>query len=199
MLLKKINNVANDLVKLLNEEYEGKIRGAAQKLNSMFSKIQNKGDIPSILLFDFWISNIDRFTNSGNIILKLNDTGNYVIAIDFGHCFFGPCWDKSTKDNFSYIIDAVKKGKIRQASADLTKYYLDISKSHSQSRWKLGIMFDHLQKQIIFDNGNPFQQIELKIKQINNNQIASMMTNIPNSWVIGGDSQRSSYLQYGRL
>ncbi|MFR0607568.1 HipA family kinase [Limosilactobacillus balticus] len=193
---KKIDNVANDLIALLNEEAIHRTRGAAQKLNNIFNKITNKNDIPRILLLDFWLSNIDRFTNSGNLILKIDNLGNYLIAIDFGHCFFGPCWDKNTQDNFSEIINAVKIGNIRQLSANLTNAYLNLANNHMQKEWKLGIVFDHLQKQILFDNGNPFEPIMSKINSITTSQIISMLNKIPANWIVGGSDQKSLYLQY---
>lgn len=193
---KKVDNVANDLVTLLNEEVMLRTRGASQKLHNIFKKISNKNDIPSILLLDYWTSNVDRFTNSGNLILRVNKSGNYLIAIDFGHCFFGPYWDKNTQSNFREIINTADNGNIRQMSANLTSFYLRLAKVHAQNNWKLGIVFDLLQKQISFNGMNPFDETMSRINNIDSNQIIAMMNKIPASWIVRGDEQKSLYLQY---
>ncbi|WP_283593245.1 HipA family kinase [Limosilactobacillus galli] len=193
---RRIENVANDLVALLNEEIMCKTRGAAIKLHNIFNKISNKNDIPSIILFDFWVSNVDRFTNSGNLILRIDGKGNYIIAIDFSHCFFGPFWDKTKQSDFLEIINAVKMSKVRQLSANLTNLYLNLSRDTGQLQWKLGLVFDELQKQIVFNNKNPFKQAMFKINNISNRQIASMMDKIPANWIVGGADQKALYLNY---
>lgn len=194
---KRINGNIIDLVDVINKAAQLKIRGAAQRLHNIFSKIKNKQDIPKIILFDFWTLNIDRFTNSGNLILRNDNDGNYLLSIDFGHCFNGPKWDKNTLDFFNQLDQAIKDNLELQYCANLTQYYLRLSQCHGQLKWKLGIIFNELEKQIQFsDNVNPFSKSEFDIRSISDNKLTFILNNIPATWIVDGTNQKESYFTF---
>lgn len=56
--------------------------------------VENKNDIPSIILFDQIIYNNDRTTNKGNLLIDLRE--KIILAIDHSHTFkLGALWDKN--------------------------------------------------------------------------------------------------------
>lgn len=194
---RKISGNIIDLVNVVNEAAQLKIRGSVQKLHNIFSKIKNKQDIPKIILFDFWTLNIDRFTNSGNLILRNDNDGNYLLSIDFGHCFNGPKWDKNTQNFFNQLIQAIKDQHELQFCADLTKGYLNLSQSHGQLRWKLGIIFNELERQIQFSNSiNPFSKSEFDIRSISDSKLTLILNSIPAPWITDGSTQKEAYFSF---
>lgn len=194
---KKINGNIIDLVNVVDEAARLKIRGSAQKLRNIFSKIKNKPDIPKIILFDFWTLNIDRFTNSGNLILRNDNDGNYLLSIDFGHCFNGPKWDKDTQDFFSSLTQIIKEQHELQFCADLTQEYLNLSQRHGQLKWKFGIIFNELEKQVQFsNNANPFSESEFSIRSISDSKLTIILNSIPASWIVDGAAQKEAYFSF---
>ena len=91
LAVEAVETTTQNLDLLLKEKNLG-IPHSRKKVNNFFNKLDNKEDISKILYFDLLTANIDRYRNLGNLIFKKTNTGNYILAIDFGYCFFGPYW-----------------------------------------------------------------------------------------------------------
>lgn len=174
---------------LLLKEKSLDIPNASKKANNFLKKLDNKEDIPKIFYFDLLTANVDRYGNAGNLIFKKTDTGNYILAIDFGYCFFGPYW--SSKE---YIFGEIKRNLLsfNQSECNWESFILKICLMKGNN---LGCVFNLLNPFISFER-NPFIDIHNTALSLTNNNVADMLREVPDSWLVEENYQRNMYLNF---
>ena len=186
LAVEAVETATQNLDLLLKEKDLG-IPHSRKKVNNFFNKLDNKEDIPRILYFDLLTANIDRYRNPGNLIFKKTNTGNYILAIDFGYCFFGPYW--SSKE---YYYDVSKRDLLLLNKSNWESF---ITTACLMDNYFLGSVFDLLNPFIDFKE-NPFANIHSIALNLTSNNIADMLKEVPDSWLVEGNHQRNMYLNF---
>lgn len=174
-------------LKILLDSKNRNIPQAQKKINTFFRNVQNKIDIPKIIYFDLLTANIDRYNNAGNFIFKKTSNGNYIIAIDFGFCFFGPFWNSKVNNLLSKDF----------ANKDPNRWKQIILKSClcTHENYKRAPVLNLLNPYINF-NVNPFAFIHSVALNLTSDKLANMLRAIPDEWLVQGDYQRNIYLNF---
>ncbi|WP_270333167.1 HipA family kinase [Ligilactobacillus acidipiscis] len=176
------------------EKQQGKAY-AIRTWNSYYKNVTNPEVYADIIALDCLTLNGDRFTNQGNILIAKDEKERRkVFAIDFGHCFSGPTWDKNKIQLFNFIINNDNSDKIiEQLTQALTDNY---SFNDGKMISSPGRVFKSMSNALSFNNGNPFQSIVSKIESLSQTEINKMLYNIPNEWITGSDMQRHLYSEF---
>ena len=83
-----------------------------------------------------------------------------------------------------------------QYSADLTKKFLLQGARLHQQKWKYGFVFDALQREIQFDECNPFSKIIYAIESLTDQDIYKMIDDIPTDWIVSDSIQKQAYASF---
>lgn len=156
---------------------------------SFFKKIINKDDIPKIIALDLLTANFDRFGNEGNLMIASKSGKRYLYAIDHGHCFHGPSWNITKRQELSLISN--NQNYILSVLSQLSKY-------SGAPLSGLGVMFRAMDQHIDVSNpsNHSFMEVVKKIENINTTMIDNWFSNIPDEWFIDKRNQVSFYKQY---
>lgn len=194
------NNQSKIIENYQLEEIYG-LAHASKKTTSLFN-VSNKESYTDIIALDCFLLNGDRFTNIGNLIIDtLEKNIRKVYAIDFGHCFFSPFWNKEKKDLLEKLIKFPEKSDqfteyfINTFLLIGQKYYKSIGKIPSKHE-KFGNVFSKMENYIYFDNNNPFSDIIQKIENISTAKIEKILYHVPDEWLIEGDYERKKYISF---
>ncbi|HIZ95305.1 MAG TPA: hypothetical protein H9803_01195 [Candidatus Ligilactobacillus excrementavium] len=189
-----VENSSNDLNTLYQLMFTSNQPYFKRKVKNFFDLIENKDDLSKILYFDILTMNADRFTNLGNLIFQNQEDRKKTISIDYGFCFFNPFWDIPLSGQMQKIkcLQNEKDGQDR-AWETIQQFY-SWSSQHNQTKYALGLTFQFLNKNIYFNKGNPFKEIHEAAMTLTPSIITSMLNEIPDEWVVGGDQQRQAYL-----
>ena len=136
---------------------------------SFFNNISNKEDFAKILAFDILICNFDRYRNEGNLLINNSNGIRKIYAIDHGHAFGGPIWNK---DKISWLsVNTLHEKYVEM----YTKNIINLLP---------GNIFSSLEEYIDLTDLdiNPFDDIVQKIKSIDKNKVYEWMNNIPIEW-----------------
>lgn len=198
----KLPNIGNDLLSIWDLAITNNQPYAIRGWHKILSNIINKNVIPSILCLDFYTLNFDRFTNAGNILFQYQANGKWIVSIDYGMCFSNPYWKPITinsnlckKSDLLNINNPSVNPQICQSyPANMMLWFLNASAQHGQrSKWKYGFVFDSLQREISFNDQNPFNDVVTNIETISDLDLVNIIGSIPSEWVSGGNAQKEAY------
>lgn len=181
---------ANQTLGLLLEESKWDIPQTKKKINNFFKKLQNKDDISKIIYFDLLTANVDRYSNAGNLIFKKANDGTYILAIDFGYCFFGPYWTSN-----EYILNLSKIKLLTAEYPQITNWGKFMTECCFTKNGRIGAVFSLLEKYIKFED-NPFASSHYLAVNLESNKLTDMLMKIPDDWLIQGNHQRTIYLNF---
>ncbi|RND38921.1 hypothetical protein FAM18132_00911 [Lacticaseibacillus paracasei] len=202
---KMISNSDENLTRyarILLSQVKAELPYAVKSWNQLMSKIVNKEDIPKIIGLDFFALNFDRFKNPGNLLIRNDPSGRYLIAIDFGHCFGGPFWGGPSRNvDYSPKINTLHCNDINFGSEyaiNLLAHQLVIAYNVYQDngRVKLGFVFDSLISQLDFRTVNPFSAVVDVLESMTEHQILTFLKSIPNFWVVTAGIQQREYKDF---
>ncbi|MCQ2014633.1 HipA family kinase [Clostridium butyricum] len=147
-----------------------------------FKDISNKEQVKNILAFDIFIANFDRYNNEGNILIDKSELRK-IYAIDHGHAFFGPVWNKNKVNCLN--LASIDDNYIEMYTQEILKYIP-------------GSMFNSLEEYINLEdvNNNPFDEIVSKIMDIDEEMVELWMNNIPTEWYVDKDYQIAYYKKF---
>lgn len=178
---KELEGIENNLLDNIQELLQMGKKYANRTWSVFFNKIDNKEYIANIIAFDILISNFDRYSNEGNVLISAVNK-RCIFAIDHGHAFGGPTWDvgklqrmKSCFDEQNYIRAFVFNAK--QCSGRIFRalcQHIDLTE---------------LDK-------NPFATVVDKIESISEELIHTWLNNIPVEWFIDKKLQSQIYVNY---
>ena len=163
---------------------------------NFFKDLENIEDLAKIIAYDLFISNFDRYTNEGNILVSNSDKKR-VYAIDHGHAFFGPFWNenkisnlKSVQNTSSYIDNYLNLA-----------HYLNTIEIDEIKLYKfngLGVIFDAMQNNIDLQNLelHPFRNVVFDIEAITEELLDTWFSYIPNEWYIDKSFQIAIFKNY---
>ncbi|MCZ4356159.1 MULTISPECIES: HipA family kinase [Enterococcus] len=150
-----------------------------------FKDVVNVQDYASIITFDLFVQNFDRFTNEGNLLVGNDGLGNRkVYAIDHGHAFAGPVYNLQK-------IEFLQKNKL----PNYIDFFMELLRNVGGG-YSFGAVFQGIQNNIDLTTENPFSEIIYKIENFSELQLKTILNEIPDEWVIQGVSQRNKYLEY---
>lgn len=195
----RITNTENDLAKIWELATQHEQPYAITKWHKLFNSITNRHDFAAIICLDFFTLNFDRFTNGGNLLFQKQNSGKIILSIDYGFCFTNPFWAISNPSKAEILrSNDIHSNKIDslQYSANLAQQFLYKSSRFGQYRWKYGIVFDALQRELQFEDCNPFAKIVFAIESLTNQDIYEMIEDIPNEWVVGASIQKEAYASF---
>lgn len=195
----EIENVEDNLVDNYHKAIQNGMPRVIKTWNSIFSKISNKNDFPKIIAFDLFIFNFDRYVNEGNIILSLENGSRTIYAIDHGHSFGNPFFSEQITSQLKMTSKATLLGLNDFPSNDqaqLNRYLNWHLGELSKGKLNLGTIFSALEQNIDLTDCNPFNEIINVIESISDDELISMMDEIPDQWIIGGDIQKNMYLNF---
>ncbi|MNW54263.1 hypothetical protein D3C74_318570 [compost metagenome] len=155
--------------------------------NKFYSNICNPKDSATIIALDIFIANLDRYNNTGNLIIAQSNDGRKLFSIDHGHAFFGPVWQ-------------VNKMSMLKSVAPTDEYFNAYLKEIFDNQQKgflngLGEVFKSIETNINLDNNADHDFIEIvhKIEQINEDLLDSWFSNIPDIWFVDKVNQIGIY------
>lgn len=199
---KRLPNIGNDLVDIWNLAIKNDQPYSIRGWHKIFANVTNKEVIPTIICLDFYTLNLDRFTNTGNLLFQYKPDGKWIVSIDYGLCFSTPFWNSFTVNNTvnrkSDILNLnnpkTNPEICNSYSANMMQWFLSASLQHGQlKKWKYGVIFDSLQREINFTNQNPFDAPISNIEALTDAFIISSIGSIPSEWVSGGSTQKEAY------
>lgn len=163
---------------------------------NFFKGLENNDDLAKIIAYDLFISNFDRYTNEGNILVTNNDKKS-IYAIDHGHAFWGASWNENKINGLNLV----------QANQNYIDYYLNFTHSLNgieidQKRIfnfdNLGIIFDAIQNSISLQNleMHPFKDIVFNIESITEELLDTWFSCIPSKWYIDKNFQIAIFKNY---
>lgn len=154
-----------------------------------FKDIENKDDIAKILAFDILIANFDRYGNVGNILVDKSIVRK-IYAIDHGHSFFGPIWNKEKINCLG--LEKLTNNYIMDYSLAI------INVMHKFGQCGAGIIFGALEEYINLEDtkDHSFQDIVFKIKSITEDMIVNWSNNIPDEWYVDKKIQVAYYSNF---
>ncbi|WOI03374.1 HipA family kinase [Lactiplantibacillus plantarum] len=189
-------NVENNLVDNYIQEINNGKPYIIKSWNTYFQNVINADMYADIIALDCFTLNGDRFTNGGNLLVASNNQRERkVYAIDFGHCFFSPCWDSEKISRFHRLLDAKDSANCLIFSNTMVDKLLSIS-AYQRPAQGFGQIFRAMESNITFTNGNPFNEIVNKIAGIPDNTLLNMLQSIPSEWVVGSEMQINLYLRF---
>lgn len=187
----------NQNLRILLDSKNSNIPQTQKKINTFFRNVQNKIDIPKIIYFDLLTANIDRYNNAGNFIFKKTSNGNYIIAIDFGFCFFGPFWNSIeyfSSLNLSKVNNLLSKD-FANKDPNYWKQFILKNCLCTHENYKGAPVLNLLNPYINFKE-NPFAFIHSVALNLTSDKLANMLRAIPDEWLVQGDYQRNIYLNF---
>lgn len=155
-----------------------------------YSDICNPHDSANIIAFDLLIANIDRYENTGNLLIAQGEAGRQMYAIDHGHSFFGPVWHTE------------KMGKLKAAEvsqAYFESYLSDIRYFPNRGYLNgLGEVFKAMEANIDLNdvNNHSFLTVVEKIENINENLLDEWLFNVPDVWFVDKTNQIALYKHF---
>lgn len=198
----RLPNIGNDLMEVFDLAVHHNQPYAIRRWHSLFSNIINKDAIPKLMALDFLTINLDRFTNGGNLLFQYQRNGKWLVSIDYGYCFFSPYWSldiehqiKSRKYDLLNYNNPQKNPKLcRSYSANMMMWFITRGMEANQSpKFKYGVVFDALQREIVFDSQNPFDSVVTKIESLTEDFFVNAISHVIPEWVSGGNVQREAY------
>lgn len=185
-------NVDSNLVPNYQEAIKQRQPRIRRSWNSYFRKVSNTNVYPSIIALDLLTANFDRFSNEGNILVTANGSKRLAYAFDFGHCFFSPYWNRD-KINLMQAVPDAQQNYDRYVNIIMANYL----KYSNLTLEPLGTIFNGMQNNIYFEQGNPFNDIMSKIADISPNKLASFLKRIPKDWLDSDKKfQFDMYIQF---
>ncbi|WP_087842833.1 hypothetical protein [Lactiplantibacillus plantarum] len=164
--------------------------------NTYYRNVVNSDMYADIIALDCFTLNGDRFTNEGNLIISSNtQKERKVYAIDFGHCFFSPCWDANKMALFHGLLDAKTPEDYQEFSKCTVRALLKNSVDNHPAQG-FGQIFRAMESNIDFSNGNPFNEIVTRISDISDSTLSNMLKSIPSEWIVGSEIQLDMYLHF---
>lgn len=127
-------------------------------------KATNKEQMAGVMLFDHLFHNLDRTWNRRNLLIRKEEAGYVLYAIDNSHLFKRGVWTIKTLEKLAPEIEI----NSRRCYGLLLKHYFTR---------------EHLQGYV------------QKIKQLADNQLSSLVADIPTDWLPDED-ERQALLQY---
>ncbi|MCE5638574.1 hypothetical protein JL913_10630 [Staphylococcus pseudintermedius] len=181
-------NLINNIMENASELKEMGKPYIERSWNDFFRNVDNKIDFAKIIAFDLLICNFDRFNHLNNFLVSKDGSSNKIIAIDHGHAFFGPKWDKN---KISYL-----DGYNRDTNflAQIFELYLNVSKGNAN----LGVIFKSIESHINLmeiDN-HDFINVIASIESLNESIIEEMFEDIPNEWFKDREMQIEYYKHF---
>lgn len=158
--------------------------------SKFYSNICNPEDSAKIIALDLFIGNLDRYTNTGNLIVGQSAEGRKLYSIDHGHAFFGAVWEVN------------KMGMLRSAaiSEDYLRTYLkEITFNHKEGFLNgLGEVFRAIETNIDLDDivHHPFKNVVYSIEQISDDLLDQWFSNVPDSWYVDKNNQIGLYKHF---
>lgn len=168
--------------------------------NNYFSNISNSDIIPSIIAMDLLLANFDRFNNVGNLLIS-NLNGNRILyAIDHGHCFYGPFYD-SNKEQLLRSNDKLNQDNLVKYADNQIQKIVNIAqfKGHMHQPFNHGgSVFKSIERYVDLENlsNHSFMDPVSRIESLNLNTILEMVSDIPDEWTHGKQSQIKLYSEY---
>lgn len=149
--------------------------------NTFFKNVDNKDKIVNIIAFDILIANFDRYANGGNILIS-GEGGRNIFAIDHGHAFYGPIYNK---EKINALVNNFRFDKYETSFAGTIKQ-------------SAGNVFRALSQHIDLTelSNNPFIQVIQKIEDISKELINEWLNNIPIEWYIDKEIQTEYYKNF---
>lgn len=180
----EIMNTEDNLADNLQMAYINGLPKIKRAWNGYFRNVDNKEDYAKIIAFDCWIQNFDRFTNIGNLLVGSDENSKRLVyAIDHGHAFGSSFYDQNKKNLLSSNLDSNYCVKLVQGFL----YH---------GKLNLGPIFQGLEQNIDLTEVNPFAEVVSDIEGISLTRIQTLLEEIPNEWLVGGDIQKNDYLNF---
>lgn len=180
----EISSVEDNLEENLELAYRNGLPKIKRAWNTHFKNLDNSHSLPSIIAFDCFIQNGDRFTNNGNLIIGQNEGGKRnIFALDHGHAFGTPYYDEG------------KVGLLR-VNEDSQSYIQWFLRQLIGNRLSLGSVFSGLEQNIDLSERNPFNEIVTDIESLTDDWVEEILNEIPDAWIIAGDFQKNQYLNF---
>lgn len=195
-VVSEIDSEVTRFARVILDQIRAGLPYSKKSWNTLMSNITNKNDVPKIITLDLLTGNYDRFPNPGNILIKLDGNSRLLLAIDFGHCFGGACWNdpKTLKPNRKVAF--VQSNKMEKVNAVSVKrlalqQLLTYNISKDSSKLDLGIVFDSFTKLLNFNNSNPFNDSISMIESLNQAKLIQIVKDIPEEWIVSDGLSRA--------
>ncbi|MEK4189964.1 hypothetical protein [Paenibacillus sp. FSL L8-0494] len=159
--------------------------------NRYFSNICNPEDAPKIIALDLLISNVDRYNNTGNLLVANIPEGRKMFCIDHGHAFYGAVWDVNK-------MSRLKNTFVSQESLDSYLGYLKYFPAAAGQMNGLGEVFKAIEVNCNLDqiDFHSFQQVVLKIESIQESHLDEWLGNVPDAWFVDKNNQIGLYKHF---
>lgn len=185
--LPREDNLINNFIELIRMKKPYIVRS----WNAYFDNIINTNDIAKIISFDLLISNFDRYSNTGNLIVANSDKGRKLFTIDHGHAFWGPVWN----------TDKITQLKTPENSIQYVDWYVNYILNLNACQGfvnGLGEVFRAIELKLDLSNvaDHPFQDVIENIELISEETIDNWMSEIPIEWYVDKDIQIGYYKYY---
>ncbi len=198
----KLPNIGNDLLEVFKLATDHSQPYAIRGWRALFNNVVNKEIIPNLICLDFLTLNLDRFTNGGNLLFQYQNNGKWLVSIDYGFCFFSPYWNTDPVsqrkiDLLNFNNPKVNPDITTSYSATMMFWFLSRSKQMQQaSKFKYGVVFDALQRELDFSSNNPFSDVVAEIESLTNTFFVNTISNITPDWISGGNMQKQAYVDF---
>ena len=186
-----LENVESNLVPHYIEALQHGKPQIIRSWNSFFRNVENSEAYASIIALDLLTANFDRFSNEGNIIITNHNNNRKVFALDFGHCFLSPYWDKNKARFMQSIPD-----KDQNPNNYIDFFLSELLKATNRPLTPLGTIFSGMQNNIFFESGNPFAKIISKIESLKLEDLRIFINQIPSVWISGDALQQDTYVNF---
>ncbi|EGP4909418.1 MULTISPECIES: HipA family kinase [Enterococcus] len=196
---KKVNEVEDNLFENFSELVRLKKPYIRRPWNQFFKDIQNPEIVSSIIVMDLLLGNFDRFDNKGNLIIGKSEKGRMLYAIDHGHCFGGPVYDKA-KESFL-------RSNIFNDSAEMNNYInsqlnliINIAQYYGGRRpFNLaGEVFKAIETHVHLENpdNHSFMEPIYLLETLDKRKLDDMLSDIPEEWLQNKLLQKDLYSEF---
>lgn len=167
--------------------------------NNYFNNISNVEIIPSIIAMDLLLANFDRFDNTGNLLISNVNGERILYAIDHGHCFWGPFYD-SSKESQLRSNDNLDRNSFNVYADTQIQQIVNIAQFNGRLRPfnHAGSVFKSIEQYIDLEDlsNHSFMDPIERIENLNLSLILEMISDIPDEWIPGKQSQIKSYSEF---
>lgn len=155
-----------------------------------FSSVCNPEDAANIIALDLLISNLDRYNNTGNLIVAQSPQGRKLFCIDHGHAFFGPVWH----------TEKMAKLKAAAYTQEYYEFYLNYIRHFPYKGLLsgLGEVFKSIEENCKLEriDVHSFQRVVSKIEAINEDLLDHWFSNVPDAWFVDKAAQIGLYKHF---
>ena len=148
---------------------------------------------------DLLLGNFDRFDNNGNLIIGKSEKGRTLYAIDHGHCFRGPVYDKG-KEFFlrsNSFNDSVEMNNYINLQLSLIIEIAQYQGGHRPFNLA-GEVFKAIETHVHLENldNHSFMEPIYLLEKLDKRKLDDMLSDIPEEWLQNKLLQKELYSEF---